>query len=191
MEAAKIIEIESDKHYIFKSERLGFRDWKDTDLGKLAEINADPEVMKFFPATQSREQTKIFIDRMSLQFKEKGFCYFAVDRLDTLEFTGFIGLSVQTFEADFNPCIDVGWRLKQSAWNKGFATEGAKKCLDYAFNHLKLKKINAMAPKANLPSINVMKKLGMKEVRTFDHPLLLNDARLRECILYETPGNLS
>ena len=90
--------MESEKHYVFKSERLGFRAWMGTDLEKLAEINADPEVMKFFPAIQSTIQTKAFMERMSLQFKEKGFCYFAVDILKTYD---FIGLSVQTFEADF------------------------------------------------------------------------------------------
>lgn len=175
----------SDKHYIFKSERLGFREWITTDLEELAAINADPRVMRFFPAVQSFEQTEAFIKRMSLQFKQKGFCYFAVDRLDTPDFIGFIGLSVQTFEAAFNPCIDVGWRLKQAAWNQGFATEGAKRCLDYALTHLNLDKVNAMAPKINIPSINVMKKLGMEEVLTFNHPLLIDDARLRECVLYE------
>lgn len=179
------IKMESEKYYIFKSERLGFRDWITTDLEKLAEINADPEVMKFFPAVQSTVQTKAFIEKMSLQFKEKGFCYFAVDNLKTGDFIGFIGLSEQTFDADFNPCIDVGWRLKQAAWNNGFATEGAQRCLDYAFNALRLEKINAMAPKINLPSVNVMKKLGMKEVLTFNHPLLTDHARLRECVLYE------
>ncbi|MBB5624059.1 RimJ/RimL family protein N-acetyltransferase [Pedobacter cryoconitis] len=70
-------------------------------------------------------------------------------------------------------------------WNQGFATEGAKRCLDYALTHLNLDKVNAMAPKINIPSINVMKKLGMEEVLTFNHPLLIDDARLRECVLYE------
>lgn len=177
--------IKSDKNYIFKSERLGFRDWIAADLEELAAINTDPQVMRFFPAVQSLQQTEKFIERMSIQFKEKGFCYFAADHLDTLDFIGFIGLSVQTFEAEFNPCIDVGWRLKQTAWNQGFATEGASRCLEYARTHLKLDKVNAMAPKVNIPSINVMKKLGMKEILTFNHPLLNNDPRLQECVLYE------
>ncbi|KIO76645.1 GNAT family acetyltransferase [Pedobacter lusitanus] len=177
--------MEADKHYIFRSARLGFRDWIRADIEKMAEINADPEVMRFFPATQSAQQTQEFIERMSAQFKEKHFCYFAADHLETGDFIGFIGLSVQTFEADFNPCTDIGWRLKKSAWQKGFATEGAKRCLDYAFDELKLEKINAMAPQVNLPSVNVMKKLGMKEVLAFNHPLLADDERLRECVLYE------
>ncbi|MBB6501335.1 GNAT family N-acetyltransferase [Pedobacter cryoconitis] len=178
----------TDKPYIFKSERLGFREWTDQDLEGLTGINTDPEVMHYFPSVQSKEQTLAFMTRMQLQFSAKGFCYFAVDKLSDQEFIGFVGLSEQTFEASFNPCIDVGWRLKKTAWNKGFATEGAERCLDYGFHQLGLKKINAMAPKVNLPSLNVMRKLGMREVLSFDHPLLLNDTRLRECVLYEKLG---
>ena len=122
--------------YLFKSERLGFRNWRESDQKILAEINSDPVVMHYFPAVKSENETKTFIEKMQKQFSEKGFCYFAVDELEKGELIGFIGLSEQTFESDFTPCIDIGWRLKKEEWNKGFATEGAKGCLDYAFNHL-------------------------------------------------------
>ena len=59
---------------------------------------------------------------MQNQFAEKGFCYFAVDKLENSEFIGLICLSEQTFEADFTPCIDIGWRLASAEWNKGNAT---------------------------------------------------------------------
>lgn len=173
------------KPYIFKSERLGFRNWFSADIEQLSEINADPTVMEFFPGLPTKAQTIEFIERMQKQFVEKGFCYFAVDKLEDGEFIGFIGVSEQTFESDFTPCMDIGWRLSAKEWNKGFATEGAKKCLDYAFNQLKLEKVISICPKINLPSENVMKKIGMKKVKEFDHPKLLNDDRLRECVLYE------
>jgi RimJ/RimL family protein N-acetyltransferase len=151
----------------------------------LSEINADVRVMEFFPSTQSEAQTIEFIERMQKQFAEKRFCYFAVDKLENGEFIGFIGLSETTFESDFTPCVDLGWRLKVSAWKNGFATEGAKRCLEYAFNELKFEKIIAICPKVNLPSENVMKKTGMQKVKEFIHPKLLNDDRLKECVLYE------
>lgn len=172
------------KKYIFKSERLGFRNWLPEDLDRMSEINADPLVMKYFPAIQSAAQTKEFIERMQNQFAEKGFCYFAVDKLENGKFIGFIGISEQTFEADFTPCIDIGWRLSSKEWNKGFATEGAKRCLEYAFNELHLEKLNAICPKVNLPSENVMKKIGMNKIGEFKHPKLLNDERLEDCVLY-------
>ena len=171
-------------NYLFKSDRLGFRNWLASDQEKLAVINADMEVMEFFPSTRSVTETKIFIERMRKQYGDKGYCYFAVDVLEDGEFIGFIGLSEQNFDADFTPCIDIGWRLAKTAWNKGYATEGAKRCLEYGFEALHLDNIYSIAPVANIKSQQVMKKIGMRKVKTFDHPQLLDNARLRKCVLY-------
>ena len=65
------------------------------DIGPMSLINADPEVMAFFPDVSSEEQTREFVERMQRQFDERGYCYYAVDRLDTGDFIGFIGLSLQ------------------------------------------------------------------------------------------------
>lgn len=176
--------------YIFKSERLGFRTWTKTDVQKMNSINTDPEVMEFFPEIPTEKQTAAFIDRMQRQYIDKGFCYFAVDKLENDEFIGFIGISEQNFEADFTPCIDIGWRLAKKEWNKGFATEGAKSCLKYAFNELQLKSIKAITPEINVNSENVMKKIGMKKVSTFKHPKLAEYKRLEHCLLYEIQRDL-
>jgi len=176
----------ADKIYLFTSDRLGFRNWELPDIDPMHEINSDEKVMEFFPATSTREQTIGFVERMKKQFEDKGFCYFAVDKLEDGELIGFIGLSEQTYPADFTPCIDIGWRIKCSEWNKGFATEGAKKCLDYAFTNLDLNTIYSMAPKINLKSERVMQKIGLKKHYEFEHPLLATDDRLRTCVLYKT-----
>ncbi len=115
--------------YIFTSQRLGFRNWLDSDLPKMAAINADEEVMRFFPSTQTKAKTEEFIKRMQAQFEKHGFCYFAVEILESKALIGFIGLSEQTYKADFTPCVDIGWRLGRTHWGKGYATEGAKRVL--------------------------------------------------------------
>uniref|UniRef100_UPI00404B2639 GNAT family N-acetyltransferase n=1 Tax=Flavobacterium sp. TaxID=239 RepID=UPI00404B2639 len=173
------------EHYIFKSERLGFRNWKEKDKTKMGMINADPKVMEHFPAIQTQKQTNEFIDRMKTQFFKNGFCYFAVDKLDNNEFIGFIGIAEQTFVSDFTPCVDIGWRIAQTAWGKGFATEGAKKCLEFAFTEVGLKNIKSICPEKNDKSENVMKKIGMKKIKTFNHPLLSEFKELEKCVLYE------
>lgn len=171
--------------YLFQSARLGFRNWLPEDIPKMSKINADPEVMRFFPDVLSEGETREFIERMQRQFTEKGFCYFAVNHLENQELIGFTGLSEKTFEADFTPCIDIGWRLARKEWNKGFATEGAKRCLEYAFTQLNLKQVLAIAPAINISSERVMQKVGMRRVKTFKHPQLANDKRLERCVLYE------
>ena len=173
-----------NKDYIFTSERLGFRNWNLTDIDKMHEINSDPKVLEFFPNIPSKEQTEAFIARMKIQFENKGFCYFAVDQLENNEFIGFIGLLEQTYPADFTPCIDIGWRLKSSEWNQGFATEGAKRCLEFAHNDLGIDSIYSIAPKINVKSERIMHKIGMQKLYEFEHPLLTNGERLKICVLY-------
>jgi len=173
------------ENYIFKSERLGFRNWTEKDTPKMIIINSDSKVMGFFPSLQNKEQTEQFIDRMKSQFLKNGFCYFAVDKLENFEFIGFIGISEQNFEADFTPCIDIGWRLSQKEWGKGYATEGAKKCLDFAFNDIGIKTVKSICPVINVKSERVMEKIGMKKKKIFNHPLLKKYPKLESCVLYE------
>lgn len=183
--------IPPESPYLFTSARLGFRNWQEADIKPMAAINADPSVMEFFPTVKTYEETAGFILRMQQQFAEKGYCYFAVDRLNDHTFIGFIGLSWQTFEADFTPCADIGWRLARTAWGKGYATEGARRCLEYAFNELQLNNVLSMAPKLNIRSEEVMKKIGMQKVKDFTHPLLLQDERLKTCVLYKIENSVT
>lgn len=176
--------MDTNNKYIFTSERLGFREWNDADIEHLAAINSDPEVMEFFPSLQSLSHTIDFIRRMRAQYQEKGYCYYAVDTLKDGSFIGFIGISDQKFESDFTPCNDIGWRLKRSAWYNGYATEGAKRCLEYAFDTLKMKQIYSIAPAANTRSESVMPKIGMQKIQEFDHPLLASHKRLERCVVY-------
>jgi RimJ/RimL family protein N-acetyltransferase len=172
--------------YLFQSARLGFRNWKQEDVEALHAINTDDKVMEFLPKVTSITQTQQFIDRMNLLYNEKGFCYFAVDALANHELIGFIGLSTQNYAAHFTPCVDIGWRLKSSVWNQGYASEGAVRCLQYAQEILQLKKIYAIAPISNNKSQHIMSKIGLQKSANFEHPLLLQEPSLKDCVVYET-----
>ena len=173
------------KEYLFQSERLGFRNWINSDTPKMIGISSDPHVMQFFPAIATKIQTVEFIDRMKLMYIEKGYCYFAVDQLKDESFIGFIGLCYQTYESQFTPSVDIGWRLNKKYWNNGLATEGAKKCLNYGFNVIELKNIISTSPIINTKSIRVMEKIGMAKLTEFKHPRLKSNKRLEDCICYE------
>ena len=177
------------EEYLFKSERLGFRNWIASDIEKLAAINSNEEIMQFFPSLPNLDQTKEFVERMQQMYREKGYCYFAVDLLEDSSFIGFIGIAYKDFESEITPCIDIGWRLDNEYWNKGYATEGAKRCLKYGFEHLNIKKIKAIAPEINLRSIQVMENIGMKKKLEFKHPLLKGNKRLENCVCYEITGH--
>ena len=115
-----------------------------------------------------------------------GYCYSAVELKKTNSFVGFIGLKNQDYGEGFEPFIDIGWRLAPSAWGRGLATEGAMAVLNYAFNNLGILNLYSVATKGNLPSIKVMKKIGMHFVKSFDHPKLSDFDDLKRCVMYKT-----
>ncbi len=178
------------KKYIFKSERLGFRNWTSNDLKVLSEMNSDPEVMEHFPSTLSEKETENLLKRLINHYHEKGYTYYATEILETGELIGFIGLAYQTYKTEFSPATDIGWRLKKSAWGKGYATEGAKRCLEYAFNELKINKIFSVCTINNSKSENVMKKIGMTKKGVFTHPELTDYPEYEKNNWYEINNNM-
>ena len=171
-------------NYVIKTERLGLRNWHPDDQAAFAEICANKDVMEFFPTTLNRAQSDALITRFKKHYQKRGYTYFAVDRLDTGAFIGFIGLMLQEYESPFTPSVDIGWRLSPKAWGQGFATEGAKACIDYGFKMLQLKEIYAVAPEINSKSQRVMQKIGMQYHSTFHHPKLNTTNRLNPCVVY-------
>lgn len=177
--------MDTQNRFDFTSERLGFRNWRDEDLEAMLGLNQDPEVMNYFPTLQDADTTLSFIKRMQVEYSKFGYCYFAVEKLSNNEFLGFVGISNQDYGEDLGKFVDIGWRLKKAAWGNGFATEGAKRCLSFAKEKLKMTKIYAVAPKINEASIAVMRKIGMNSVKEFTHPKLIEYPRIKQCMLYE------
>lgn len=171
--------------YLFTSKRLGFRNWKESDLTVFAEMNADADVMEHFPKTLSKQETAALLERMQQHFEKHGYTYFCTELLETGAFIGFIGLAVQEYETDFTPATDIGWRLKKSAWGKGYATEGALRCLEFGLEELCLKRIIAVCMIGNTSSENVMRKIGLEKKGEFLHPSLAAFPDYQRCIWYE------
>jgi len=146
--------------------------------------------MEFFDVESTPEETLKFIRKMQYEYEYMGYCYFAVDLLENNEFIGFIGLLYQDYDADFTPCVDIGWRLKKSSWGHGYATEGANACLEFGFKVLALKKVYSTTPAINVKSEHVMLKIGMQKVGNFDHPKLLGNVRLKDCVVYSISKNM-
>ncbi|MBS4219668.1 GNAT family N-acetyltransferase [Bacillus sp. FJAT-49711] len=173
----------------FETSRLRLRDWNETDLEPFSRINADEEVMRYFPKTLSKEETNAFFTLILSEFKECGFGLYAVEVKENKEFIGFIGFHKATFEADFTPCIEIGWRLKKEAWGKGYATEGALACLEYGLNELGFSDVYSFTADVNHSSKNVMKKIGMNYIETFKHPKINNDSPLNKHVLFHIKQN--
>jgi ribosomal-protein-alanine N-acetyltransferase len=147
-------------------------------------MNKDARVMKFFVKPLSDEDTDRFYQIIQDEFTNCGYGLYAVETKQDNHFIGFIGFHHANFYAPFTPCVEIGWRLKYEAWGNGFATEGAKACLDYGLNTLKLGKILSFTSKINIPSENVMIKIGMVKTMEFDHPNIAEGSPLSRHVLY-------
>jgi RimJ/RimL family protein N-acetyltransferase len=163
------------------------REWRATDRQPYAVLNADFEVMLHFPSTLTAQQSGEMIDRMTAAWAARGFGLWAVERIDTSEFIGFVGLTSPGWQAAFTPCVEVGWRLAKQQWGNGFAPEAAFAALEWGFANVELPRdeIVSFATVANVNSQRVMQKIGMVRDPNddFDHPLLPDWAGRRH-VLY-------
>src|SRR5215467_14840031 len=153
-----------------RTARLLMRRWRDADRRPFAAMNADPEVMRYFPATLDRAASDEYIDRMEALFKRQGFGLWALEEAATGRFLGFTGLNPMPAGVPGAGGVEIGWRLARHAWHHGYATEAARAALGVAFDGLGLAEIWSMTAVLNQPSQAVMRRLGMSEVARFDHP---------------------
>jgi ribosomal-protein-alanine N-acetyltransferase len=169
-----------------QTERLLLRPWRPEDRAPFAALNADPVVMRWFPSVLTREESDALVDRIEGAFAEHGWGLWAAERRDTGAFTGFIGLSIPGFEAPFLPGVEVGWRLAQEHWGRGFAPEGAAEALRFAFEVLGLAEVLSFTTVGNAKSRRVMEKLGLVHHpdEDFDHPRVPADSPIRPHVLY-------
>ena len=176
---------------MLQTQRLILRGWRQSDLEPFAQMNADAEVMKYFPATLSRQESDALVERIENHHQAHGFALWAMEERSTGAFIGFIGLNVPKFQAHFTPTVEVGWRLARKFWGQGYATEGARRAISYGFDDLDLTEIVAFTAQSNLRSIAVMKRLGMtyQEADDFDHPALPSGHPLQRHVLYRLNRN--
>ena len=165
--------------------RLLLRQWRDSDRAPFAALNADPLVMKHFPAQLSRAQSDALADRCLRELHRHGYGLWAVEVRTSGDFIGFVGLAAPHWQASFTPCTEIGWRLARPAWGHGYATEAANEVLAMAFGRAGLDAVVSFTTTRNLRSQQVMQRIGMSRdpSEDFDHPLV-PDAALRRHVLY-------
>ena len=171
-----------------RTKRLLLRRWHPGDRDPFAALNADPEVMRWFPATLSRDESDALADRIAAAVERDGWGLWALEERATGGFVGFTGLTRPAFEAHFTPAVEIGWRLARDAWGRGYATEAARTATAYAFGELGLERIVSFTAAGNERSRAVMRRLGMRHdpAEDFDHPALPPGHPLRRHVLYRS-----
>jgi RimJ/RimL family protein N-acetyltransferase len=98
-----------------RTERLLMRRWRDSDRGPFAAMNADPEVMRYFPETLGRAASDGYLDRIEALFQRQGFGLWALEQAATGRFLGFTGLNPMPPGVPGAGGMEVGWRLARHA----------------------------------------------------------------------------
>ncbi len=156
---------------ILETPRLALRLFSQDDVDNLFNLNNDPEVMRYI--TGGRPTPREVIRDELIPFHLG--VYERLDRLGTwaaeagatAEFLGWFHFRPGPDGNTSN--IDLGYRLRRSAWNKGYATEGSRALIDMGFAGLGVERVFAHTMTVNTASRRVMEKCGLRLVRTFPY----------------------
>ena len=179
-------------HDKLRTPRLLLRPFRSEDADAFAAMNADPEVMRYFPAPLSRAESEALRDKVEAVRRAHGVSFCAVERRDDSAFVGMIGCAPVLFDAPFvrthepSSVIEVGWRLRREMWGHGYATEGAAAALRALAAAGDARDIVSFTVPRNARSRAVMERLGMQHcpAEDFDHPHVPLGHPLRRHVLY-------
>ena len=159
---------------LLETERLLLRAPEPEDAVPLAPMYADPEVMRYLgdgrPLSRADawRQMAMIIGHWQL----RGYGPWAVEERESGRVMGRIGF----FNPEGWPGFELGWVLGQAYQGRGYATEGAKAALKYAFEEMNREKVISLIQPANVPSIRVAVRLGERpegEIELFGKKVLI------------------
>jgi RimJ/RimL family protein N-acetyltransferase len=157
-----------------ETERLILRMFRQEDFAPYARICADAEVMRYLGEGKALEGWEAWRQMATIlgHWQLRGYGLWAVEERETGHLVGRIGL----FNPEGWPGLEVGWVLGRAYWGKGYATEGARRALGYAFRELNLPHVISLIQPENHSSIRVAERIGEKlegKTQLFGHEVLV------------------
>jgi RimJ/RimL family protein N-acetyltransferase len=151
-----------------ETERLILRRLTGADVESLFALDSDPAVMRFInggtPTPRERIETETLPRLLGGYDRADGYGRWAAIEKSTGEFIGWLALCSDDGDLEN---VELGYRLRQSAWGQDYATEGSQALVDKGFSELGAERIFATTMTVNAASRRVMEKVGLKYVRTF------------------------
>ena len=148
--------------------RLYLRRFVAEDAQLLFDLDSDPEVMRFIskgqPTSMSRIENVIIPKFLNYYAQSPPRGFWAAHERSGDEFIGWFHLRPDIYEAEE---IELGYRLKRSAWGRGFATEVSRALVEQAFREWHYEKVSARTLEVNMASRRVMEKAGLQFEREF------------------------
>jgi RimJ/RimL family protein N-acetyltransferase len=162
---------EQDAHVILETPRLAVRQFTEDDVDNLFDLDSDPEVMRYLtgglPTPRERIRDQVIPHHLGVYKRLDRLGTWAAESAATGEFLGWFHFRPGP-DGDITN-IDLGYRLRRAAWNKGYATEGSRALIAMGFTDLGVKRVFAHAIAANTASRHVMEKCGLTLVRTIPY----------------------
>lgn len=163
---------------MIETQRLLLRELNENDFDSLCKILQDKDVMYAYEGPFSDEEVKDWLQKQLLRYKKDGFGLNAVILKETGMMIGQCGLTIQNIKG--KDVVEVGYLFQKAYWHKGYATEAAIACKEYAFNALLVDEVFSIIRDTNTASQNVAKRNGMtvtdefvKHYRGVDMPHLV------------------
>ena len=150
-----------EPRWILETPRLGLREMNWDDLEYLAPLMADSEVMRYFPAPLDRDETQAWITRQRDRYRIDGVGYWLAIERSSSRAVGQIGVLMTKLEGESEPAL--GYMLERRSWGRGFASEGARACIEWIFAHTAYPRVITLVRPENEPSQNVAVSVGMIE----------------------------
>lgn len=143
-----------------KTQRLYMREMEQDDFDALCRILQDEETMYAYNGAFGDEETQEWLDRQISRYRRYGFGLWALVLKENGEMIGQCGVTMQPWKD--KEVIEVGYLLRRDCWHKGFATEAARACKEYAFDILNADEVCSIIRDTNTASQRVAKRNGMK-----------------------------
>jgi RimJ/RimL family protein N-acetyltransferase len=142
---------------VLETERLRLRWLREDDFEEYAKMCRDPEVMRFLGGTLTTD-IEIWRQMASIMghWYFRGYGIWAMEEKSGGRLIGRIGC----LNPIGWPAFEVGWTLARDCWGKGYATEGARRAMAYAFNELNRDHVISLIAPDNIASIRVAERLG-------------------------------
>jgi RimJ/RimL family protein N-acetyltransferase len=136
------------------------------DQNELSKVLSDPVSMQYYTHPFNQEEVKNWIEWNVKNYKEYSHGLWAVVLREGDTFIGDCGITMQNIDGVMLP--EIGFHIIKEYWNKGYATEAASACKEYAFNVLGYSEIFSYTPLKNVPSQKVAEKIGMETYKFFE-----------------------
>ncbi|WP_250676001.1 GNAT family N-acetyltransferase [Paraclostridium ghonii] len=167
------------KNIVLETDRLVFRKISKDDYVVIANMLQDIEVMYAWEKSFSDKEVNLWIEENLKRYENEGYSYFLVVEKASKKTVGVMGPLIENINEE--KFIGIGYILNKQFWGKGYATEGARACVEYAFNELNADTVIAQIRTNNTSSKNVAKRLNMKEV---DKYIKIYDKKEMEHLIY-------